>query len=70
MTMLGIELLIPSHPALHPCLIKRGRIKPHDLHISENAQQRRNVVRSHPAHVEAWGFERNRFHNRPAQADD
>jgi hypothetical protein len=49
MTMLGIELLIPSHPALHPCLIKRGRIKPYDLRVAENAQQRRNVVRSHLA---------------------
>lgn len=43
MTMLGIELLIPSHPALHPCLIK-----PHDLRVAENAQQRRNIVRGHP----------------------
>ncbi len=47
MTMLGIVLLIPRRPALHPRLIKRGRIIPHDLRIAENAQQRRNVVRSH-----------------------
>ena len=57
MTVLGIMPLIPSHPALHPRLIKRSRIKPHDLRVAENAHQRRNVVRSHPAQVEAWGFE-------------
>ena len=45
MTVFSIMLLIPSRPVLHPRLIKRGRIKPHDLRIAENAQQRRNVVR-------------------------
>lgn len=45
------------HPALHPRLIKRSRIKPHDFRVAENAQQRRNFVRGHPAQVEAWGFE-------------
>lgn len=61
MTMLGIMLLIPRHPVLHPRLIKRRRIKPHDLRIAENAQQCRNVVRGHPTQVEAWGFEGNSY---------
>lgn len=62
MTMLGIMLLIPGHPALHPRLIKRRRIKPHDLRIAEYAPQHRNVVRGHPAQVEAWGFDESGFH--------
>lgn len=63
MTVLGIMLLIPSHPPLHPRLIKRRRIKAHDLRIAENAQQRRNVVQGHPTQVEAWGFEEDGFHD-------
>lgn len=70
MTVLYIMLLIPSHPALHPRLIKRRRIKPHDLRVAENAQQRRNIVRSHPAQVEAWGFEENGVHQDEKAAKD
>jgi hypothetical protein len=41
--------LVSCQPELDPRLIKRSRIKPHDLRVAENAQQRRNIVRGHPA---------------------
>jgi hypothetical protein len=49
---------------LYPRHIKWSRIKPHDLRVTENAQQRRNIVRCHPAQVEAWGFDDYVFHHR------